>query len=193
MKKGLLVLGLLVVALAVPVAASANGPWYGDPDPFQCAEFDDCFWTTLVCQEGVTYEVGVYFDPAEASAEQIAEATEVYLTPNGFTWGACPVADVHNNQYWLVDIYNPVPDIWLDYCFAIMPQGYVPTDDWRGQPNHCGWTGGEVVYKGWVWLDAAGDPHYGGPGWQASYYNPDYKDLYHNLEDWNQAYLDSVQ
>jgi len=101
--------------------------------------------------------------------------------------------EVRNNQYWLVDIYNPVPDIWLDYCFAIMPQGYVPGDDWRGQPNHCGWTGGQVVHEGWVWLDKAGNPHYGGPGWLPEYHDPDYVDLYNNLETWNQEYLDSVQ
>ncbi len=96
-------------------------------------------------------------------------------------------------MYWQVDIYNPVPDQWLDYCFAIMPQGYVPTDEWRGQPDHCGWTGGEVVYAGWVSLDEDGNPHYGGPGWLPEYYNPDYAGLYHNLETWNQEYLDSVQ
>ena len=108
--------------------------------------------------------------------------------------GVCPQPEVRNNQYWLVDIYNPVLyDGWLDYCFAIMPQGYVPTDEWRGQPNHCGWTGGEVVYEGFVWLDGAGNPHYDGPGWFPEYYDPHYTGLYQNLETWNQAYLDSVQ
>ncbi|MFZ5933016.1 MAG: hypothetical protein ACOYT7_02990 [Patescibacteria group bacterium] len=105
-----------------------------------------------------------------------------------------PPPEVRNNQYWLVDIYNPVPyDGWLDYCFAIMPQGYIPTDEWRGQPDHCGWTDGRVVAQDWVYLDAAGNPHYDGPGWLPEYYDPDYVGVYQNLEKWNQEYLESLQ
>lgn len=80
---------LLIVAF--PAAAdNGNGedPWLppeGYPDPYECADFNDCFWTVLVCIDGVTYEVGIYFDPKEATAEDWEELEEIY----GLLPGAC--------------------------------------------------------------------------------------------------------
>src|SRR3972149_4990133 len=148
---------VLLALVVFPVSAFADngedGPWYppyeGYPDPYECTEFDDCDWTVLVCIEGVTYEVGIYFDPEEATAEDWEELEEIY----GLLPGACPepAAGGKNLQYWQVTIYNPVPDEWLDYCHAVMPIGYAPNDEWRQQSHHCGWAGGSVVHEGWVW------------------------------------------
>lgn len=181
-------------------APSVTLAWSGEfdgMDTYIVTEGDERYdWTegnSLTFEElipGATYYYVTYWWIGEWESWGF---TEGYFTVPEECTQPQPEAEL-TPQYWLVDIYNPVPhDGWLDYCFAIMPQGYVPTDEWRGQPNHCGWTGGRVVHEGWVSLDEAGNPHYGGPGWKDSYYNPDYTDLYHNLETWNQDYLDSVQ
>jgi hypothetical protein len=82
-------------------ASEERPPWYGEPDPFACNQFQDCWWTLPVCIEGATYEVGIYFDPALATPEQIAAAA-MQWSGTELTAGACqapPVEPVVRNLW----------------------------------------------------------------------------------------------
>ena len=184
MKKGLFVLVLVAVALAVPVAAFANDLWYGDPDPFECAEFDDCYWTTLVCKDGVTYEVGVYFDPAEATSDDIAAATEYYLTPRGFTWGACQKAEPVITGLWAYVNRGAEPeDGGRNICYILSltqpTQSEADNDVKRlcfttEHPNW--WDGAEVLTHGDVYENGTDWGDWGGDA-VANAFNPNAKRL----------------
>jgi len=88
-KKTLLLLGI-VILLAIPLTtafADEHEPWTGDPDPYDCNVYEDCYWMVTVCIEGKTYNVGIYYDPAEATAEEMEEDALGYGTE--LTIGAC--------------------------------------------------------------------------------------------------------
>ena len=63
-------------------------PYEGYPDPFACAEFTDCEQTMPVCIEGVTWVVGIFFDPEELTPEEIADLALEY-SETVLTAGAC--------------------------------------------------------------------------------------------------------
>ncbi len=68
---------LLLAAFSAPSSATAAVPasWTGDPDPYWCNFYLDCFWTIKVCINGVIHEVGIYYDPDTATnAEMEADA-----------------------------------------------------------------------------------------------------------------------
>ena len=95
--KRLAIAGTLALLATMLITASAfafegddrEEPWTGEPDPFACNQFQDCWWTLEVCIDGVTYEVGIYYDPVGVDPEKIAEDA-LYWTETVLTAGACP-------------------------------------------------------------------------------------------------------
>jgi hypothetical protein len=64
---------LFAAAFASASTAEANGPipWTGKPDPYACNVYLDCWWTVTVCINGITYEVGIYYDPATSTKKDM--------------------------------------------------------------------------------------------------------------------------
>lgn len=81
---------LFVAAFASASTAEANGPspWTGDPDPYACNIYLDCWWTVTVCINEVTHKVGIYYDPATATDEQMEEDA-LYWSGTVLTIGKC--------------------------------------------------------------------------------------------------------
>jgi len=84
----LAVLSLALIA-AAPMAAQnvVREPCTGEPDPFACNQYGDCYWILEVCIDGATYEVGIFYDPATKTPEEIAADALQYGTV--LTVGAC--------------------------------------------------------------------------------------------------------
>ena len=147
--KVLSVLAILAL-LVIPVSAFAEnggdeeGPWFGDPDPYACNEFEDCWWTTIVCIDGTTYEVGIYEDLLDASPEELAEAA-LYWTGTVLTAGACPVAEPVLRNFW--GIVNPAVDDNICYIFS---NGHPWVDDFMRLcfTDNPQWAAGAYVLQG---------------------------------------------
>ena len=176
---------LAAALIFVTVPAYADGisedPWTGDPDPYACNAFDDCYWTVTVCIEGVTYEVGIYYNPAGATPEQIA-ADAIAWSGIELTYGGC---SAEMPQMPLV-----VPDLWAyvnpdyvapegvnsvsqyDVCFILSDNGQPSVERrvancdylWPSGPRP-GWTEGAILlthgpvyYDGTDWGWWTGDP-----------------------------------
>lgn len=85
----LVIAALLLAAVSASADEGDDHPWTGEPDPYACNEFLDCFWIITVCIEGTTYEVGLYYDPAEVTPEEIEEDA-LFWSGTELTVGACP-------------------------------------------------------------------------------------------------------
>lgn len=97
-------LTLLILSVLVVLALSAfveMESWTGDPDPYACNQFHDCFWTTTVCIDGETYLVGIYEDLVGAD-DALLEEMAMYWTETELTAGACPVAKRAYFKMWLL-------------------------------------------------------------------------------------------
>jgi hypothetical protein len=93
MKKRLvLVLSTVLVLsfmLVGPAAAVAPSYWTGTPDPMACNQWHDCHWVVPVCIAGVTYDIGLYFDPA-LNTDAYIESQALYWSGTVLTAGVCP-------------------------------------------------------------------------------------------------------
>lgn len=158
---GLLVIIVLLIT-AVPAFANGNGngerePWTGDPDPYACNEFLDCFWLVTVCIDGTTHEVGIHFDPEEAAAEEIEEQA-LFWSDTVLTVGACSAQVVIPNMWLLTQEGWPYPCILIsethpsvdrqrDLCFQ--PQDlWEPLGAWGGED---GWVADNAPCSGPVY------------------------------------------
>ena len=83
----LIMLFLAAFVSASTAEAAAPGPWTGDPDPYECNFFLDCFWTVTVCIDGITHKVGIFYDPATASNKVMEDHALMYGTK--LTIGKC--------------------------------------------------------------------------------------------------------
>jgi hypothetical protein len=79
---------LFISAFSSISSAAANGSWTGDPDPYDCNTFTDCYWTVIVCINGFTYEVGIYYDPSTETKEYMEEDA-LYWSGIKLTIGKC--------------------------------------------------------------------------------------------------------
>ena len=80
---------LFVAAYASASTAEANGgPWYGDPDPYDCNSFDDCDWKMTVCIAGRNHVVGFYQDPTGTTTE-FMEEDALFYSGTKLTIGNC--------------------------------------------------------------------------------------------------------
>ena len=82
---------ILLCFTSLTSAGTANAEpssWTGDPDPYDCNTWEDCYWTMIVCIDGVAHEVGYYFEPAtRTDAEKEQEALD--WTGTELTVGKC--------------------------------------------------------------------------------------------------------
>lgn len=92
-RPGLAIIGVLAVLVLTgfiftsTVEAAAPAPWTGDPDPYECNFWLDCYWTVKVCIAGQTYKVGIYYDPATATNTFMEDDALFYGTK--LTIGKC--------------------------------------------------------------------------------------------------------
>ena len=85
----LLILFIAAFASASTAEAGGSPPWTGDPDPYDCNGFQDCYWTMIVCIDGVTHEVGIYYDPALKTNEFMEADALVWSANTVLTVGIC--------------------------------------------------------------------------------------------------------
>lgn len=96
-RKGIAFMSVMIMfvvaafASASTAEAANGGPWYGDPDPYACNDYDDCYWMVTVCIGGVTHEVGYYLDPATRTDEEMEEDA-LFWSGTVLTIGKCEFA-----------------------------------------------------------------------------------------------------
>jgi len=177
-KKLAVILIVLLAAFAFATVAFADNVWTGDPDPYACNIYMDCSWTIDVCIHGVTYEVGIYYDPA-TKTDEFMEKDALSWSGTELTIGVCPYA--HGNMV-IPDMYALVnPDYeapegvigvsQYDVCFIISDNGAPSVErqiancdyKWPGG-SRPGWTEGAsflthgpVYYDGTDWGWWTGD------------------------------------
>jgi len=155
---------ILLTASFTTAFAQEREPWVGDPDPYACNDFQDCFWIITVCIEGNTYQVGIYYDPSEATKEQMI-ADAMYWSETELTIGTCP----HRMSLIFDGLYayrNPGYAEGMhprDVCFIISTEGPPSVErktancdnKWPGGPRP-GWTeGSELFAWGAVYYDGS--------------------------------------
>ncbi len=166
---GILVTVVLLAAVIVPAFASETEPWTGEPDPYACNSYQDCFWTVVVCIEGATYEVGIYYDPTTQTAEYMEEDA-LNWSDIVLTMGTCEPRGMNLifDGLWAYknDTWEESPN---DVCYVISSKGLPSVERktaicdnyWPGGPRP-GWsenavelTSGRVYYDGtdWGWWE----------------------------------------
>jgi len=119
----LIVVVVMVFAIVPSVGAATEVPpppaaWHGTPDPYDCNKFGDCHFVIQVCIAGVTYTVGIYFDPALQTPEYIAHDALQWTDQTVLTYGSCPVAepsfieDEEWGEFWIIQDANGKPPCW---------------------------------------------------------------------------------
>ncbi len=145
----LTIAALLITAVPAFAVEEVREPWTGDPDPYACNTFQDCYWTIPVCIEGVTYEVGIYYDPATQTAE-FMEEDALNWSDIVLTFGACPVAKASPIFDGLWAYGNTAEDFADEICYIISARGEPSVDSRiRVCENGGNWPD-DVDRPGWV-------------------------------------------
>lgn len=79
---------LCITALTSTTTASAIRAWTGEPDPYDCNIYGDCYYTMNVCINENTHEVGYYLDPATRTNEEM-EDDSIAWSGTELTIGKC--------------------------------------------------------------------------------------------------------
>ncbi|MBU0572719.1 hypothetical protein KKH23_02745 [Patescibacteria group bacterium] len=185
----LAVFALLITAVPVFAMAENGAPWTGDPDPYACNVYQDCFYTVTVCIDGTTYEVGIYYDPATQTAAYM-EADALGWSDIVLTIGACPyVCEVRPLYRMVTLVDNDAPD-WYLYdgrCYIIMHEdGTVPSVDRQAEvcsvcehPDFIYEGDGPALYDSYVGVDCYGNYVYADPLWDPEWINLDPDNICH--------------
>jgi len=158
-------------------------------------------WSYLVISSQPPYYLGVtnfylyngtWTNPAELESGQITGTVEVMLIATGESLGeyefvfeisepseCLPRSMQLTPKYYMYTLRDSnQPDTWLDYCYVISDEGFpsverqaaicsVPGFDYTYQAT-------QLIFSGWVSLDANGQPHYGWPAWKHEWYRPEF-------------------
>jgi hypothetical protein len=86
----LILLALFLITIfgsSSPVKAARS--WTGDPDPYACGTFGNCYWTLNVCINQTTHLVGISTDPDQKTDAQLMEIA-LNWSNTELTVGKCP-------------------------------------------------------------------------------------------------------